>query len=216
VLEFLFSNLKMTLEEEEEKTLLLHGKAPVNTFVDLDPEWVTVHVPSIGQAQCYGIASSYSTEFPPRLKGVVEVEDFIDIMTRLNNTILNYWPCNLCYFCGYGCSLFTCGLSILLPHYCMSYSEEYAVEMLKHVSLKSKYYDRKIFFTIQKSYCQSFVEIRFPKSLLKVQQEPQAGGEETLLEEEEGSEESELLGKRDGAKWTVVLSQQPASRLKEL
>jgi hypothetical protein len=130
-----------------------------------NPQWIVVHVPSTGLPHYTGISSSYSTSYPPALHGVISSDEFIDVMNRLNDTIRDYWPCNTCYFFGYGCCLCTAGLSVLIPNYCISHSELYATAMLRNVSLKAKYYDRHITFSLVKTMCQSYIEIRFPASL---------------------------------------------------
>eukprot|EP01039_Chlorochromonas_danica_P000756 gene756-820_t len=141
---------------------------------DPDIEWVAVKIPSTGLRHYTGIASSYSTTYPENsLRGVITKEEFLDIMTRFNETIRDYWPCHTCYFLGYGCCLCTVGLSVLLPGYCIGHSELYATAILRSFSLKARYYDRNISFTLVKSLCSSYVEIRFPASLLLSQ-----GGED--------------------------------------
>lgn len=133
---------------------------------DPEIEWVVVKVPSTGLRHYSGIASSYSTVYPDALRPVLSKEEFVDIFSRLNETIRDYWPCNTCYFFGYGCCLCTAGLSVLVPGYCISHSELYANAMLKSVSLKATYYDRNISFSLSKSLCSSCVEVRFPAALL--------------------------------------------------
>lgn len=170
----------------------------------IEQDWCFVKVPSTGLRQINGIASGYSTDYPPQLNGIVSKEEYVDIITRLNDTIRSYWPCNLCYFFGYGCSICTCGASLLCPQYCMSHSEQYANEMLKNVSLKSKYWERKITFKIVKGLCASYVEIRFPVSLIP--QDAQQGIEE----------ETEIIPiDKEQGNWGIVKNQ-PSNRLKAL
>lgn len=135
----------------------------------VEEKWAVVRIPSTGLLHFTGISSSYSTQYPVILQGVISNVEFVDIIERLNETIRDYWPCDTCYYFGYGCSVCSLGLSILLPHYCATHSELYATAMLKNVSLKSKYYDRRITFTLVKSWCKSYVEIRMPSALMDVE-----------------------------------------------
>ncbi len=118
-----------------------------------------------GQRFINGISSSYEIKYSPVLVGVVSEEDIHDIIGRLNDTIQSYWPCNTCYVFGFVCSPFTLGTSLLCPGYCISQSDERAQAMLLNVSLRAKFFDRKITFRIVKHCCSSFVEISFPASL---------------------------------------------------
>lgn len=131
----------------------------------LDSEWTIVKVPSVGLRHYTGISSSYSLQYPNQLVGIISKEEYIDAIKRLNETIRDYWPCGLCYFFGYGCSICTFGLSILIPNYCATYSEIHAISFLKNLSYKAKYYDRKISFTLIKNFCSSYVEIKYPTKL---------------------------------------------------
>jgi hypothetical protein len=128
----------------------------------VEEKWVIIQVPSTGLRHFTGISSSYSTQYPQILQDVISQKEFVDIIERLNETIRDYWPCDTCYYFGYGCSLCTLGLSLLLPHYCASHSEIYATAMLRNVTLKSKFYDRRISFHLVKKLCQSFVEVKVP------------------------------------------------------
>lgn len=129
--------------------------------------WVTVRIPPAGQRHFTGIASRYSNEYPAKLTHVVSPSEFVDIVDRLNETIADYWPCSPCYYFGYLCCPCTFGLSVLIPNYCASYSELYATAFLRNVSLKARFFDRKITFTLVKSFCSSFIEIKFPVQLLE-------------------------------------------------
>ncbi|RYH23711.1 hypothetical protein EON65_17585 [archaeon] len=128
-----------------------------------DIDWMIVKIPSTGLRHYSGISSTYSCQFPAEaLKHVMTREEFLDVITRLNETIRDYWPCNPVYYLGYGCCLCTLGLSVLIPNYCISHSEVYATAMLRNISLKARYYDKNISFTLKKTMCNSYVEIRFP------------------------------------------------------
>ncbi len=135
----------------------------------IEEEWVVIPIPSTGLRHFTGISSSYSTHYPLILQGVISHDEFVDIIERLNETIRDYWPCDTCYYFGYGCSVCTFGLSILLPHYCASHSEVYATAMLRNITLKSKFYDRRISFHLIKKCCHSFIEVKIPANLIQTE-----------------------------------------------
>lgn len=128
----------------------------------IEERWIVIRVPSTGLRHFTGISSSYSTQYNNIMQGVITQTEFVEIIERLNETIRDYWPCDTCYYFGYGCALCTFGLSVLLPHYCATHSETYATAMLRNVTLKSRFYDRRISFRLIKKCCQSFIEIKIP------------------------------------------------------
>lgn len=130
-------------------------------------EWEEVRIPATGLIHYTGISSSYSTLFPAALEGVIAEKEYEAIIEKVNETVSDYWPCDTCYFFGYGCSIFSLGLSVLIPHLCASQAEVHLVEVLESYSLTSKYYDRKISFTLKKSWFRSYIEIKFPRSLMR-------------------------------------------------
>jgi hypothetical protein len=149
----------MTREDSDESERLLSMEA---NSKKIEERWVVIRIPSTGLRHFTGISSSYSTQYPPILQGVIPANELLEIVTRLNETIRDYWPCDTCYYFGYGCMLCTVGLSVLIPHYCATHSEKYATAVLRSYSLKARYYDRKIRFQLVKRCCHSFVEIRIP------------------------------------------------------
>lgn len=152
----------------DETSSLLHSKAHDATH------WITVQIPAVGFRHFTGISSRYSNEYPAKLTHVVSSSEFVDVMDRLNETIADYWPCTTCYYFGYCCCPCTLGLSVFIPNYCASYSELYATAFLRNISLKARYFDRKISFTLVKSFCSSHIEIKFPASLLDEERNPAA------------------------------------------
>jgi len=136
-------------------------------------DWEVVRVPSTGLMHYTGISSSYSTLYSPNLHGIISKKEYDNIIEDLNSTISDYWPCDTCYFFGYGCSLCSFGLSIFIPHLCASQAEVHAVQALESYSLQAKHYDRKISFTLKKNMFSSYVEIKFPKSLEHTEEDEQ-------------------------------------------
>jgi hypothetical protein len=136
---------------------------------------VIVKLRSNGQNFVNGVSSSYEDTYPEQLMGIISESELRDIISRLNDTLQSFWPCNACYVFGFACSPFTLGTSLLCPHYCISQSDHHAQVMLEQVSLKAKYFDRDIVFRIVKECCGSYVEISFPSRLLDKQSDVEQG-----------------------------------------
>lgn len=60
-----------------------------------------VRMEPIGIRFVTGIASSYDDDFPPELDGVLEPEEFMLVMNRINKSLSDYWPCCLCFSFGF-------------------------------------------------------------------------------------------------------------------
>jgi hypothetical protein len=67
-----------------------------------------------------GVSSSYDDGFPDELSGIMKESDFTAAINQINNTLTDYWPCMLCFACGFGCCLCTLGLSLFCPNLCIS------------------------------------------------------------------------------------------------
>ena len=113
-----------------------------------------------------GISSGYDNTYNVALRGIVDEAEFVTTMDRLNDTIISFWPCTGCYLFGYMCAPFTLGLSLCCPAMCADQAEVKAYEFLEQVSLRAKFYDNHVVWTIRKHFFYSCVEITFPFSML--------------------------------------------------
>ena len=86
-------------------------------------------------------------------------------MKRLNSTLISLWPCDPIWNTSFICCPCTLGLSLLCPHICVSEAEKSGTRLLEQLSLKAKYYDRNISFSLEKRFLTSFVLITFPVKL---------------------------------------------------
>ena len=150
---------------------------------------VVYRIPSTGkQFILNGIAKSYSENiYPPQLKGIVSRDELRSIISRLNDTLLSYWPCGPCYYFGYifipckclysniissswltPVNIGTIGLSLCCPYFCVSEAEKSATYFLEQTSLRSKYYERNIVFYIEKGICSSFFAVKVPRNLINM------------------------------------------------
>ena len=124
---------------------------------------------AIGTSFVNGISNRYEDTYHAEiLEGIVSETDFADICRRLNKKLQELWPCGPAYYCGLICSVCTCGISLLLPHMCVSEAEKAASLLLSNVSMRAKYYDRGISFKLEKGFCwSSHFIVSFPKQLRK-------------------------------------------------
>lgn len=127
-----------------------------------------VRIRSTGATFVSGLSSSYDDQsYPEELEGVLTASELHEVISKLNNQIVSFWPCNTCMFFGIVCAPLTCGGSFLCPGYCVSHAEEAAESSLRNSSLKSKYFDRGITFRLVRRWCNSWVEVSFPLDLAK-------------------------------------------------
>lgn len=130
---------------------------------------VIVHIPSSGITFVSGISSSYDeTFYDPVLDGIISRNDLQEMISSLNEGLESFWPCSPCYWFGYGCMICTVGLSLYFPSICISEAEKEANNILNNYNYRPVYYDRNITITLKKSCCASYVEISFPKDLLRI------------------------------------------------
>ena len=134
----------------------------------LDPvvPTTTYKLRACGQKFINGISSRYECVYSSILENVVSDKELTRIIDELNDVLMDNWPCNVCYVSGYALAPCTLGLSLLLPGHCASQAEVNGQKFLRNVSLTARFFDRNIVFKIVKSLCDSFVEIRFPSSLV--------------------------------------------------
>lgn len=121
---------------------------------------------STGQRFVNGVSSRYECAYSSVLDNVVSERELHRIIEELNDTLIINWPCNICYISGYACAPCTLGLSLLIPGQCASIAEREGQKFLKNVSLTARFYDKGIVFSIVKTFCDSYVEIRFPSTLV--------------------------------------------------
>ena len=112
-----------------------------------------------------GISSCYDDTFPEELRGVLSEKEFGDVMRNLNDTIISFWPCDTCYIFGYVAAPCTLGLSLCCPGKCAAMAEQKANHCLEHISMKKRYYENGVTWSLRKTCFQSWVEISFPESL---------------------------------------------------
>lgn len=72
-----------------------------------------------GQRFVNGMSNEYDARYPAELDGVISEDEFLRAMSRINNTMRDYWPCCTCFYFGWCCAPCTLGLSFLGPRLCV-------------------------------------------------------------------------------------------------
>ena len=83
-----------------------------------------------------GLAQTYSEVYDERLSDHIEQREYEQIMERINDMLINYFPCPLSWYCGYLCCIFTLGLSLLCPYICIHDAEEQVEQLIRRVNAK--------------------------------------------------------------------------------
>jgi hypothetical protein len=47
-----------------------------------------------------GVSNRYDDTYVEELVGVIDATDFADVVSRLNRTLQDLWPCGPAYYCG--------------------------------------------------------------------------------------------------------------------
>ena len=85
---------------------------------------VFIVAPPASKTWVNGLAQTYSEEYDRRLEGHISRQEYVQVMERINDLLINYFPCPLSWYCGYLCCLFTLGLSLLCPLICINDAQD--------------------------------------------------------------------------------------------
>jgi hypothetical protein len=128
-------------------------------------EVIKVKMKPNGRQFINGLSSSYESTYDERLRGIMDEDELKNVIQRLNHSIQEFWPCDACLYFGICCA--PCTLFPCFPtNICMNEVEKHATSTLEQISLRSKYYDRRIEFRLEKKVCSSQVVISIPVSAL--------------------------------------------------
>jgi hypothetical protein len=125
-----------------------------------------IHVPAIGARFISGLSSSYSSEYPSSLRGVMSESEWKDVVSRLNDTLLSHWPCDVCYIFGVALAPCSCGLSLLAPQTCANDAKTHAEDLLLQHTLRACNLEKGISFRIEYGWCNSWLLITVPDELI--------------------------------------------------
>lgn len=114
-------------------------------------EYIILKFSSNGQYYLNGLSSSYSFQYDiitekknlkdkkvsdellQTVRGVISDKEMAQIISRLNEQLLSFWPCTTCFIIAYSCIPCTLGFSLLCPNYCISQAEDHAIRLLENI-----------------------------------------------------------------------------------
>jgi hypothetical protein len=100
--------------------------------------------------------------FPGELAGILSPAEFEQAITRVNDVLALYWPCDTCYFFGYTCSICTLGLSFCFPKMCIAHAERYAQQELYNLNHSRRFEEIGMVWELHKTCLNSWIEIECP------------------------------------------------------
>ena len=113
-----------------------------------------------------GLAKSYATEYPHELKGYISEPEFASILEAINDTLYTYFPCNFCWFLGYGCSIFTLGLSLCCPMVCVADADKQLSDLLVNIN-KNRLKSKGIKLSLRKKCSTSWLQFDLPSDVVE-------------------------------------------------
>ena len=127
-----------------------------------------------------GLAQTYSEEFDSkRLQEHISQKEYVQIMERINDILINYFPCPLSWYCGYFCCLFTLGLSLLCPLICINDAEGNLREFIDRVKGR-KLKEKKTRLVLRKRCGTSWLEWHLPAEI-RAEANAYEGGSEKVV-----------------------------------
>ena len=114
-----------------------------------------------------GLSNIYDDSYDPSLEGNLSEEELAIVIKNLNEAIQKFWPCQPCFLFGVICAPLTI-IPCFPTNYCIHSAEKAAHDILEQISLKAKFYDRRITFRLVKvgcCCCSSYVALRYPSHL---------------------------------------------------
>lgn len=85
-------------------------------------------------------------------------------MERINDMLINYFPCPLSWYCGYVCCIFTLGLSLLCPFICIRDAEEQVRDFIARVNNR-KLKEKNMKLVLRKKCGTSWLEWHLPAEI---------------------------------------------------
>ena len=109
-----------------------------------------------------GLARAYDEEYDKEVFGnYISQRDYMQIIEQINDTLENYFPCPLCWGCGYIFAIFTLGLSFLCPYICVRDAEVNVRTFIKSVNRK-RLATRNLKLSLVKKCSTSWLEWELP------------------------------------------------------
>jgi hypothetical protein len=117
----------------------------------------------VGEVFVNGLASSYDDDFPvdSPLEAYVTREEFAKAMTKINEALLDHWPCLPCTSFAYGCCVCTLGLSFYCATSQVQEAESRVQLQLRRINAQSNFAGRGVEWRLVRKWYRraSWVEI---------------------------------------------------------
>ena len=108
-----------------------------------------------------GLAKAYDETYPEQLRPYLSQREFSQMMEAINDALLTYFPCCLCWTIGYLCCLPTLGLSLCCPAICISDAEQSLRDMIAGFNRK-KLKSKNLEMSLKFGFSTSWLEIALP------------------------------------------------------
>lgn len=126
-------------------------KIPQNTST-------TFIFPPNGRRFVNGLSDSYDVKYYEQFKPYISELEFTHNMDRLLDGFNVMWPCDLCFYFGWICSVCTLGLSFLCPNICITDAHQSFLEDIRKFN-ENKFKSKHLFLSLQKRCCISWLQI---------------------------------------------------------
>ena len=117
----------------------------------------------IGESFVNGLSSSYDDTYPtlPAFQEAVSKEEFDSSIKKINEALMDHWPCLPCYGFAYGCCICTLGLSLFCSSSMVAESESRAKMQIRRINEQSNYRWKGVEWELKRTWCprRSFIEI---------------------------------------------------------
>ncbi|KAL4449970.1 hypothetical protein ABPG74_015089 [Tetrahymena malaccensis] len=131
---------------KEERTFIQKGK-------------ICFQFKAIGNIALNGFSNKYEIHYPEEImKFGVQQQELVQIIKKINKTAMENWPCLNCYYYGIGLSLITCCISYLIPHICITDSENFVKEEL-HIFNQEYFNPKGLEIGLRKNCFTSWIQI---------------------------------------------------------
>lgn len=111
-----------------------------------------------GEVFANGLACSYDDDFPADspLEMYMTRDEFAKAMTKINEALLDHWPCLPCTSFAYGCCVCTLGLSFYCATSQVQEAESRVQLQLRRINAQSNFASRGVEWRLERKwYCRS-------------------------------------------------------------
>ncbi|CAM9715550.1 unnamed protein product [Pylaiella littoralis] len=108
-----------------------------------------------------GISSSYDDGYPQELEGWISKEEWLECIGRINNALMDRFPCGLCRLQAYCCCPCTLGLSLLSMRSQAKEIERGVGEVVSSVNRNLEARKIEVRFDFRRRWCRAWVQVDY-------------------------------------------------------